>query len=179
MFKKWKNKKTWNWFESCFLPRSKWGKKKQKKNRTGQVAWGRSAETSRSPLCRSSSFVNDSVDLDYGKRETAYSILFPIPSSPARFLIWWCLSPVSPWLSATKQKNWWPLWRGSRWKFKFIYSHLFNCNTTTIRKKKEVKTELTIHWIKRNKGKKCVAGKGAKLSSWLLPQSGYKWVEVI
>ena len=80
---------------------------------------------------------------------------------------------------AKTKKNWWPLWRGSRWKFKFIYSHLFNCNTTTIRKKKEVKTELTIHWIKRNKGKKCVAGKGAKLSSWLLPQSGYKWVEVI
>ena len=47
------------------------------------------------------------------------------------------------------------------------------------KKKKEVKTELTIHWIKHNKGKKCVAAKGAKLSSWLLPQSGYKWVEVI
>ena len=45
--------------------------------------------------------------------------------------------------------------------------------------KKEVKTELTIYWIKHNKGKKCVAAKGAKLSSWLLPQSGYKWVEVI
>ena len=27
--------------------------------------------------------------------------------------------------------------------------------------------------------KKCVAAKEAKLSSWLLPQSGYKWVEVI
>jgi len=49
----------------------------------------------------------------------------------------------------------------------------------TIRKKEEVKTELTIHWIKHNKGEKCVAAKGAKLSSWLLPQSGYKWVEVI
>ena len=51
------------------------------------------------------------------------------------------------------------------------------------RKKKkeeeEVKTELTIHWIKHNKEKKCVAAKGAKLPSWLLPQSGYKWVEVI
>ena len=34
----------------------------------------------------------------------------------------------------------------SKVKFKFIYSHLFNYNTTTIRKKKEeVKTELTIH----------------------------------
>ena len=34
----------------------------------------------------------------------------------------------------------------SKFKFKFIYSHLFNYNTTTIRKKKEeVKTELTIH----------------------------------
>ena len=41
-------------------------------------------------------------------------------------------------------------------------------------KKKEVKTEITIHWINHNKGKKCVAAKGAKLSSWLLPQSGYK-----
>ena len=28
----------------------------------------------------------------------------------------------------------------SKLKFKFIYSHLFNYNTTTIRKKKEVKT---------------------------------------
>ena len=45
--------------------------------------------------------------------------------------------------------------------------------------KKEVKTELTVHWIKHNKGKKCVAAKGAKPASWLLPQSGYKWVEVI
>ena len=34
----------------------------------------------------------------------------------------------------------------SKFKFKFIYSHLFNYNTTTVRKKKEeVKTELTIH----------------------------------
>ena len=41
------------------------------------------------------------------------------------------------------------------------------------------KTELTIHWIKHNKGKERVAAKGAKLLSWLLPQSGYKWVEVI
>ena len=66
-------------------------------------------------------------------------------------------------------------------KFKFIYSHLFNYNTTTIRKKKEEikKTELTIHRIKHNKGKECVAAKGAKLSSWLPPHSGYKWVEVI
>ena len=47
------------------------------------------------------------------------------------------------------------------------------------KKKEELKTELTIHWIKHNKGEKCVAAKGAKLSSWLLPQSGYKWVEVI
>ena len=36
-----------------------------------------------------------------------------------------------------------------------------------------------MHRIKHNKGKECVAAKGAKLSSWLLPQSGYKWVEVI
>ena len=63
-------------------------------------------------------------------------------------------------------------------KFKFIYSHFFNCNTTTIREKK-VKTELIIHSIKYNKGKKCVAAKGDKLSSWLLTQSGYKKVELI
>ena len=61
-----------------------------------------------------------------------------------------------------------------KFKFKFIYSHLFNYNTTTIRNKKEVKTELTIHRIKHNKGKECVAAKGARLSSWLLPHSGYK-----
>ena len=76
-----------------------------------------------------------------------------------------------------------------KFKFKFIYSHLFNYNTTTIRNKKEeiiiiIKTELTIHRIKHNKGKECVAAKGAKLSSsvvssWLLPHSGYKWVEVL
>ena len=50
-----------------------------------------------------------------------------------------------------------------------------------LRKKKEEikKTDLTIHRIKHNKGKECVAAKGAKLSSWLLPHSGYKWVEVI
>ena len=29
------------------------------------------------------------------------------------------------------------------------------------------------------KKEECVAAKGAKLSSWLLPQSNYKWVEVI
>ena len=50
-----------------------------------------------------------------------------------------------------------------KFKFKFIYSHLFNYNTTTIRNKKEEikKTELTIHRIKHNKGKECVAAKGA------------------
>ena len=47
------------------------------------------------------------------------------------------------------------------------------------KKKKEVKTELTKYWIKHNKGKRCVAAKGTKLSSWLLPQSSYKRVEVI
>ena len=64
-----------------------------------------------------------------------------------------------------------------KFKFKFIYSHLFNYNTTTIRKKQS--KNRAIHWIKHNKGKKCVAAKGAMLSSWLLPQSVYKWVEVI
>ena len=48
------------------------------------------------------------------------------------------------------------------------------------KKKKEVKTELKLY-IELNitKEKKYVAAKGAKLSSWLLTQSGYKWVEVI
>ena len=41
-----------------------------------------------------------------------------------------------------------------KFKFKFINSHLIKYNTTTIRKKEEVKTGLTIHWIKHNKGKK-------------------------
>ena len=63
-----------------------------------------------------------------------------------------------------------------------VQVHIFTliqlqCNNN--KKKKEVKTELTTHWIKNNKGKKSVAAKGAKLSSWLLPQSGFKWVEVI
>ena len=52
-----------------------------------------------------------------------------------------------------------------------------------MREKKEEeikkKTELIIHRIKHNKGKECVAANGAKLSSWLLPHRGYKWVEVI
>ena len=60
-----------------------------------------------------------------------------------------------------------------------FFINTFNYNTTTIKKKEEVKTELTLHWIKHNKGKKYVAAKGAKFSSWLLPQNGYKWVEVI
>ena len=56
--------------------------------------------------------------------------------------------------------------RSFEFKFQFIYTQLFNYNTTTIRKKKEeVETELTVHWIKHNKGKKCVAAKGAKLLS--------------
>ena len=67
-----------------------------------------------------------------------------------------------------------------KFKFKFIYSHLFKfVQYNNNKKKKEVKTELAIHWIKHNKRKKCVAAKGAKLSGWLLPQGGYKWVEVI
>ena len=60
-----------------------------------------------------------------------------------------------------------------------IHIHAYSITMQQQWEKKEVKTELTIHWIKHNKGKKCVAAKGAKLSSWLLPQSGYKWVEVI
>ena len=36
--------------------------------------------------------------------------------------------------------------RSFEFKFQFIYTQLFNYNTTTIRKKKEeVKTELTVH----------------------------------
>ena len=67
-------------------------------------------------------------------------------------------------------------------KFKFHLFTLIQLQYNNNKKKQEeVKTELTIHWIKHNKGKECVAAKGAKLSSWLLhaPQSGYKWVEVI
>ena len=66
-------------------------------------------------------------------------------------------------------------------KFKFIYSHLFKFvqYNNNKKKKEEVKTELAIHGIKHNKRKKCVAAKVAKLSCWLLPQGGYKWVEVI
>ena len=57
-----------------------------------------------------------------------------------------------------------------KFKFKFIYSHLFKfVQYNNNKKQKEVKTELAIYWIKHNKRKKCVAAKGAKLSSWLLP----------
>ena len=60
-----------------------------------------------------------------------------------------------------------------------VQVHLFTLNqlqyNNNKKKKKEVKTELTIHWIKHNKRKKCVAAKGAKLSSWLLSHSGYKF----
>ena len=59
---------------------------------------------------------------------------------------------------------------GLKFKFEFIYSHSFNYNTTTIRKK-EVKTKLTLHWIKHKKVKMCLAAKRAKLSSWLLQLS--------
>ena len=38
-------------------------------------------------------------------------------------------------------------------KFKFIYSHLFSYNVTTIKNKKEVKTELTIHELNITKEK--------------------------
>ena len=41
------------------------------------------------------------------------------------------------------------------------------------KKQSELYIELNI------KKEECVAAKGAKLSSWLLPQSNYKWVEVI
>ena len=54
----------------------------------------------------------------------------------------------------------------------------YNNNKEKKRRNKK-KTELTIHRIKHNKGKECVAAKGAKLSSWPLPHNGYKWVEVI
>ena len=55
-------------------------------------------------------------------------------------------------------------WISFEFKFQFIYSQLINYNTTT-KRKTEVKTELTVHCIKHNKGKKCVAAEGAKLSS--------------
>ena len=68
--------------------------------------------------------------------------------------------------------------------FSKVQVHLFTLiqlqyNNNKEKKRRDKKTELTIHRIKHNKGKECVAAKGAKLSSWLLPQSGYKWVEVI
>ena len=60
------------------------------------------------------------------------------------------------------------------------FIHTYSITTRQQKEKKEVKTELKLY-IELNitKGKKCVAAKGAKLSSWLLTQSGYKWVEVI
>ena len=65
-----------------------------------------------------------------------------------------------------------------KFKFEFIYSDSFNYNTTTIRKK-EVKTELTLHWIKHKKVKMCLAAKRAKLSSWLLQLSlGFVYIFV-
>ena len=65
-----------------------------------------------------------------------------------------------------------------------VQVHLFTLiqlqyNNNKEKKKRNKKTELTIHRIKHNKGKECLAAKGAKLSSWLLPHNGYKWVEVI
>ena len=65
-----------------------------------------------------------------------------------------------------------------------VQVHLFTLiqlqyNNNNEKKEEIKKTELTIHRIKHNKGKECVAAKGAKLSSWLLPHSGYKWVELI
>ena len=50
------------------------------------------------------------------------------------------------------------------------FIHTYSITIQQQKEKKEVKTELTIHWIKHNKGKACVAAKGAKLSSWLLPE---------
>ena len=43
-----------------------------------------------------------------------------------------------------------------KFNFKVIYSHLFNNNKTKIRREKEVKTELTIHWIKHKTKEKSV-----------------------
>ena len=60
--------------------------------------------------------------------------------------------------------------RKFKFKFKFIYSHSFNYNTTIIRKK-EVNTELSLNWIQHKKVKMCLACKRAKLSSWLLQLS--------
>ena len=61
--------------------------------------------------------------------------------------------------------------------------HLFTLiqlqyNNNKEKKRRDKKTELAIHRIKHNKGKECVAAKGAKLSTWLLPHSGYKWVDL-
>ena len=164
MFKKWKNKKTWNWFESCFLPGSKWGKKKQKKEQNWASSLG--------PVGR---------DLSISPMQ---KLLFRIPIKwLGRFGLWkernglfHSLSyPIFPRALPYLVMSLPSLPDGSSSSFIHTYSIAIQQQY----RKKEVRTELTIHWIKHNKGKKCVATKGAKLSSWLLPQSGYKWVEVI
>ena len=66
-----------------------------------------------------------------------------------------------------------------KFKFKFIYSHLLNYNTTIREKKGRSKKQSWLYIELNIKKEECVAAKGAKLSSWLLPQSSYKWVEVI
>ena len=50
----------------------------------------------------------------------------------------------------------------------FTFFQLQYSNNKEKKKEEIKKTELTIHRIKHNKGKECVAAKGAKLSSWLL-----------
>ena len=183
MFKKWKNKKTWNWFESCFLPRSKWGKKKQKKeqNWTSSLApVGR--DLSISPMQKLLFRIPIKWLGRFGlwkeRNGLFHSLSYSIFPRALPYLV--MSLPSLPVTERAKTKKTDGLCGevtvGSSSSFIHTYSIAIQ---QQYGKKKEVKTELTIHWFKRNKGKKGVAAKGAELSSWLLPQSGYKWVEVV
>ena len=55
-----------------------------------------------------------------------------------------------------------------------VHSHLLNYSTTIRKKKEEVKNRANYTLNSTGKKEECVAAKGAKLSSWLLPQSSYK-----
>ena len=179
MFKKWKNKKTWNWFASCFLPRSKWGKKKQNwASSLGPVGRDLSISPVQKLLFRIPIKWLGRCGLWKERNGLFPSLSLPIVPRSLPYLV--MSLPSLPVTERAKTKKTDGLCGevavGSSSSFIHSYSIAIQ---QQYEKKKEVKTELTIHWIKRNKGKKCVAAKGVKLSSWLLPQSGYKWVGVI
>ena len=60
-----------------------------------------------------------------------------------------------------------------------VQVHLFPLTQLQCNNKKKKRSKNRGKYTLNLQRKKCVAAKGAKLSSWLLPQSGYKWVEVI